>query len=203
LDHPHVVPLYEVGSADGVCYFTMRLVEGGNLASALANGRLPPREAARIVAAVAAGVQHAHERGILHRDLKPANVLLDRDGTPFVSDFGLARPIDDSASLTGNALVGTPSYLSPEAVAGRPITTAADIYGLGAILYAALTGQPPFVGSTVYETICQVRDREPARPQSRNPGVPRDLEAICLKCLDKAPARRYRTAEAVADDLQR
>src|SRR5262249_15925298 len=158
------------------------------------------------VAEVARAIQHAHDRGILHRDLKPSNILLDEDGQPLVTDFGLAKRSDDDSGLTeSGAILGTPSYMAPEQASGHtaPITPQTDVPGLGAVLYALLTGRPPFVSATILETIDQVRARQPAPPSRFNPRVGRDLETICLRCLEKDPWRRYASAEALADDLDR
>src|SRR5260370_10650572 len=208
LDHPNLVPIYEVGHHDDQHFFSMKLIEGTSLAS-FRNGasadRTFQRCVARIVAVVARAVHHAHQRGLLHRDLKPGNVLLDRDGRPHVTDFGLAKRVEGDSGLTQpGAIVGTPSYMAPEqALATRTLTTAADAYGLGAILYELLTRRPPFRGTSVLETLQQVLRQEPVPPRALDSGINRDLETVTLKCLQKDPARRYSSAEALAEDLER
>jgi ribosomal protein S7 len=205
LDHPHIVPVYEVGEYQGQHYFTMRLVEGGSLAQRLDRFRDDPKAAARLVATVARAVHYAHQRQLLHRDLKPGNVLRDGDGRPHVADFGLAKRLGGEGEASQSAGVGTPEYMAPEQARGEArLTTAADVYALGGVLYALLAGRPPFRGQTHWETIQLVLSREPAPPPSAvRAGCPRDLETVCLKCLDKDPARRYGSAEAAADDLER
>ncbi|MFO0860071.1 MAG: protein kinase [Phycisphaerales bacterium] len=205
LDHPFIVPIYEVGEHAGQCYFSMKLITGGSLLGSLARYGSDARAAARIVAEAADAVAHAHERGILHRDLKPANVLIDEAGHPHITDFGLAKQIDSDIEFTqSGAIVGTPAYMAPEQATGRrgTITTATDVYGLGGILYTVLTGKAPFSAETVVETLDAVRQRPPEAPRRVNSNIPRDLETICLKCLEKDPKRRYPTARALADDLQ-
>ena len=204
LDHPNIVPIYEVGQFNGQHYFSMKLVEGGWLPQHVARLAKDHRAAARLVAAVARAVHYAHRRGILHRDLKPANILLEIDGQPLVSDFGLARRLTAPAGMTiSGAILGTPSYMAPEqACSDKGLTTAVDVYSLGAILYELLTGQPPFRAQTPLETLQQVREKEPAPPSSFSTHVDRDLETICLTCLRKDPASRYPSTEALATDLE-
>jgi hypothetical protein len=205
LDHPHILPVYEVGEHDGRPYFSMKLADGGTLAERVPDLLKSPRAAARLVAKLSRALHHAHQRGILHRDLKPANVLLDAGGEPLVADFGLAKRTDaDSGVTQSGAIVGTPSYMAPEQARGsKAITTAADVYALGAILYELLAGRPPFRGPTVMETVLQVLERAPDHPRAANPRADRDLSAVALKCLEKDPADRYESAAALADDLDR
>jgi eukaryotic-like serine/threonine-protein kinase len=206
LRHPNIVQIHDIGDTDGRPYFTMEYVEGGSLTQQLAGTPQPAREAAALLTTLTKAVHAAHQGGIIHRDLKPANVLLTDDGTPKISDFGLARRLDGEAGLTrtGTAL-GTPSYMAPEQAQGRShaVGPATDIYALGAILYELLTGRPPFRAESVAETISQVLSQEPVPPSRLNRKVPRDLETICLKCLRKEPKLRYANAAALADDLER
>jgi WD40 repeat protein len=202
LDHPNIVPIYEVGEHQGQHYFSMKLIEGGSLADRKLP--LPVHQAAGLAATVARAVHHAHQRGILHRDLKPGNILLDAQGQPHVTDFGLARRVEGDSHTRTGSIVGTPSYMPPEqARAEKVLTTGVDIYSLGAVLYELLTGRPPFQARTPWDTIQQVLERDPQPPRQINPGTPLDLETICQKCLEKDPQRRYHSAAALADDLER
>ena len=205
LQHPHIVPVYEVGEHEGRPYFSMEFCGGGSLADRLAGTPFPSREAARWVEVLARAMHAAHEKGIVHRDLKPANVLLTEEGTPKITDFGLAKKLDEAGVTSTGAVMGTPSYMAPEQAGGRSneIGPATDVYALGAILYELLTGRPPFRAATALDTILQVVSDEPVPPRRLQPKVPRDLETICLKCLAKTPAKRYTTAAELADDLRR
>ena len=206
LEHPQIVPIYEIGERDGSCYFSMKFVEGGQLSDSVRPEPMSHRRAAELIVKIARTVQFAHEHGILHRDIKPGNILLDRHGEPHLTDFGLARLIEQESTVTNSFdVLGTPSYMSPEQAAGRvkELTAATDVYSLGAVFYQMLTGQPPFVGGTTYETIRLVLETEPRSPRIVNPKVDRDLSTICLKCLEKDPKKRYETAAALADDVER
>ena len=206
LDHPHIIRLLEAGERGGRLYFIMTLAPGGSLATRLAEQAFPfpPDEAARTTALLAGAVDHAHGHGVLHRDLKPGNILLAADGSPLVSDFGLARLTHGAggATITGTAL-GTPAYMAPEQARGAAATTASDVYGLGAILYHLLTGHPPFEGGTPLEIMRRLATEDPVPPRGLVPSLPRDLATICMRCLAKEPARRYRSAAELADDLRR
>jgi serine/threonine protein kinase len=206
LDHPHIVPVYDVGEREGRPYFTMRLLEGGSLAGSISRFRDEPRAVATFLATVARAVHHAHQRGLIHRDLKPGNILLDADGRPYVSDFGLVKHAEREGSLTeSGAILGTPSYMAPEQASGQRgmVTTLVDVYSLGAILYELLTGQPPFREATAFQTLLDVMERAPIPPRVLNPKVDLDLATICLKCLAKNPAERYASAAALAEELER
>jgi WD40 repeat protein len=210
LDHPNIVPIYEVGEVEGQPFFTMRLIEGGSLATwerhygqKLTDAARGPA-VARVIGRAARAVQHAHERGVLHRDLKPANILLDTDGEPMVADFGLAKWVGHDQELTDTgAAIGTPHYMAPEQAAGQPLTIAADIYSLGAILYQLVAGRPPFSGATAVETLRRVLDTEAVAPHMIKPTADRDLGTIALKCLEKKAEARYSTAALLAADLDR
>jgi WD40 repeat protein/tRNA A-37 threonylcarbamoyl transferase component Bud32 len=206
LSHPNIVRLYEAGEHDGVPFFSLELCEGGSLEKKLKQQRPTPAEAAALVETLARAMQHAHSRGVVHRDLKPGNVLLAADGTPKIADFGLAKRLDVEHNVSGSGVVlGTASYMAPEQARSqsRDVGPAADVWALGAILYECLTGKPPFLGASTYDTLLQLLQREPPRPRALNPRVPLDLETICLKCLEKDPARRYGSAAELAEDLRR
>jgi serine/threonine protein kinase len=206
LNHVNIVQIYEIGEHEGEPYLTLEYMEGGSLAEKLAAGPLPPKPAAPLVETLARAVHYAHEQGIIHRDLKPGNVLLADDGSPKISDFGLAKQLDaETVQTQTGAILGTPSYMAPEQADSRQtsIGPATDVYALGAILYEMLTGRPPFRGPTVLDTLAQVREQEPVPPRQLQPNIRGDLETICLKCLHKEPRRRYGSALELAEDLRR
>lgn len=206
LDHPHIVPIYETGQNDGQHYFTMQLVEGKSLAAELHGVPMDAQRIAALMVALAKAISYAHQRGVLHRDLKPANILLDPRGEPHVTDFGLAKITDNDGHLTSTMeLMGSPNYMSPEQASGRAeeVTTAVDVYSLGAVMYELLTGSAPFRAATPAETLRKVSLEEPVRPHLLNKLADTDLETICLKCLAKEPSGRYESAEALAAELQR
>jgi hypothetical protein len=208
LRHPHIVAIHEVGQSGGQPFFSLELVEGGNLGQQLAEAALPPPQAALLVETLARAVQAAHEAGLVHRDLKPANVLVTAEGTPKITDFGLAKFLgSDSGRTQTGAILGTPSYMAPEQAQGEGrgggVGPAADVWALGAILYECLTGRPPFRGPTVLETLEQVLTQEPVPLSRLQPRTPRDLETIALKCLHKEAGRRYGSAGELAADLGR
>jgi serine/threonine-protein kinase len=206
LRHANIVQIYDVGDCAGRPYFTMELLDGGSLAQRLTGTPQPARQAAALLATLADAMNAAHQGRIVHRDLKPANILFTPEGTPKVTDFGLARRLEGGTGLTvSGVLLGTPSYMAPEQARGqsRAVGPAVDIYALGAILYELLTGRPPFRAETPAETVRQVVDQEPVPPARLNAKVPRDLETVCLKCLQKEPNGRYASAAALGDDLRR
>src|SRR6184192_1356030 len=206
LDHPCIVPIYEVGERDGSCYFSMKFVEGGQLDEVVRRKLMSIRQAAELIAKIARTVHYAHEHGILHGDIKPGNILLDAKGEPHLTDFGLARLLEAESTVTRTReVLGTPSYMAPEQASGETtkLGKATDVYGLGAVLYQLLTGQPPFAGGTTYETIRLLLNTEPRKPRALNHKIDRDLSTICLKCLEKDPKRRYSSALALAEDLER
>jgi hypothetical protein len=205
LQHPNIVQVFEVGVADGLPYFSMEHCPGGTLACRLRDTHLTPREAAETMLPLARALHAAHQAGVVHRDLKPANVLFSQDGTPKVADFGLSRKLDEPGQTQSGTILGTPAYMAPEQARGRSKDAgpAADVYALGAVFYELLAGRPPFPGETALEVLYEVTSSEPAPPSSLRPGVPAALEAVCLKCLNKAPAERYASAAEVAEELQR
>jgi len=208
LNHPNIVPIYEIGEHEGQPYLAMELVQGESLADRIARlgSKLEETDAAILTVKVARTVHHAHQRGVLHRDLKPGNIIIDDSGEPHLIDFGLAKCLEKETGITQTgSFLGTPAFASPEQAAGRNslVTTASDVYGLGAILYALLTGKPPFVGESAAETIEKVQNSNPLPPRAIRPAASRDLEIICLKCLEKEPARRYASALDLAEDIER
>jgi serine/threonine-protein kinase len=204
LQHPNIMQVYELGEIAGQPFLSLELCAGGTLARLLGRGPLVPRRAAELVAELAGAIHHAHERGIVHRDLKPSNVLFAEEGVPKITDFGLARRLDEPGHTATGEVLGTPAYMAPEQAAGKkdvgPLT---DVWALGAILYECLTGRPPFKAATAFETIQQVVSEDPAPPRQFNALVPRDLEMVCLKALAKEPGRRYASAGDMASDLRR
>jgi serine/threonine protein kinase/tetratricopeptide (TPR) repeat protein len=205
LDHPNIVPIYEVGEHDGSCYFSMKFVEGGQLDEAVGRAPISIPQVAEVIAKLARTVHYAHEHGILHRDIKPGNILLDTNGEPHLTDFGLARLVEAESNVTGTReAMGTPSYMPPEQALGHndEITSATDVYGLGAVFYQLLTGHPPFAAETTYETIRLLLQTEPREPRLLNRKMDRDLSTICLKSLEKEPSHRYSSALALAEDLE-
>ena len=202
LDHPGIVPIYEVGEHDDQHYLSMAYVDGGSLAEKLLEGPLPPREAAHYVKRIAEAIAYAHERGVIHRDLKPGNVLLDVNGDPKVTDFGLAKRVGGDSELTATGQVlGTPAYMSPEQAAGRTheVDTGSDVYALGAILYALLVGRPPHQAANSVDTLLQVIEQDPVSPRRLNASIPKDIDSVCLKCLEKKPSSRYASAAELAE----
>jgi TolB-like protein/Flp pilus assembly protein TadD len=205
LDHRCIVPIYEVGEREGSCYFSMKFIDGGQLDEVARRTPIPIRNAAELIAKLARTVHYAHEHGILHRDIKPGNILLDAKGEPHLTDFGLARLLETKSTVTHTMdVLGTPSYMAPEQASGHneQLTSATDVYGLGAVFYQLLTGHPPFAGGTTYETVRLVLETEPRQPRLWNPKIDRELSTICLKCLEKDPKRRYSSALALAEDLE-
>ncbi len=205
LEHPNIVPIYEVGECEGWQYFGMQLINGQTLAKRIALGPVPEEEAIQLVLTIARAIAYAHSRGVIHRDLKPANILLDEAGTPHVTDFGLAKHVTPGASLTqSGTILGTPSYMAPEQAAGGRgrVGPLSDVYSLGAILYSLLTGRAPFQGTSPVDTVLMVLEQDPLPPRLLNRHVNRDLEMITLKCLQKPADLRYPSAEALGDDLE-
>ncbi|HEU5431344.1 MAG TPA: serine/threonine-protein kinase, partial [Thermomicrobiales bacterium] len=206
LDHPNIVQVYEIGEADDRPFIALEFLEGGSLAARLAGKPQPPRAAAGMIATLADAVEFAHQRGIVHRDLKPANVMFDRHGTMKITDFGLAKQLAAGAGATRTGdVMGTPAYMAPEQAGGaaKQVGPACDIYALGVMLYEMLTGRPPFHGQESVDTLLAVLTEEPLPPRRLTAHIPRDLETICLKCLEKSPARRYASAGELAADLRR
>ncbi|MEE2825169.1 MAG: serine/threonine-protein kinase [Planctomycetota bacterium] len=205
LNHPHIVPVYEMGEQDGRAFYCMKLIQGQTLSQRLASGPMPPRQAARLLLEISLAIEHAHQHGVLHRDLKPSNILIDDSGHAYVADFGLAKKQTGVKSLTrSGAVLGTPSYMAPEQAAGArgQVGAVSDVYSLGAILYHAITGRPPFLGESPVETVLMVLEQDPVLPRELNRQVNRDLEMIVMRCLQKPQDLRYETAGQLASDLQ-
>jgi serine/threonine-protein kinase len=205
LKHPNIVQIYEVGEHHGLPYFSLEYCPGGSLDKKLNGTPLPPKEAAALVEVLARAMQAAHEKGIVHRDLKPANVLLGEEGELKITDFGLAKRLEEAGQTHSGVVMGTPSYMAPEQARGqsKAVGPAADVYALGAILYECLTGRPPFTAASAVDTLLQVVSEDPVPPGRLNSKVLRDLETVCLKCLAKSPSHRYASAAELADDLDR
>ena len=203
LDHPGIVPVYDIGEHEGQAYFAMKLVDGGSLAERLPEFARESKQAVGLIRKIAEAISHAHQRGVLHRDLKPANILIDRTGEPLVTDFGLAKDTASNSGLTqSGAILGTPAYMPPEQACGSSVTMAADIYSLGAIFYELLTGRPPYTGDSPLEVVMQVIEGEPVAPRKINSSVESELELMCLKCMHREPEQRYATAREFATDLE-
>lgn len=206
LDHPHIAPIYEIGQHCGMPFYCMKLIEGQTLTQRLSPGPMPARQAASVAAKICLAIQYAHGQGVLHRDIKPSNVLIDEDGEPYIVDFGLAKQESSAGQLThSGAVLGTPSYMSPEQAAGSgsatPVSFASDVYSLGAVLYHMITGHPPFLGETPVDTVLMVIEQDPINPRALNPRVPRDLEGIVLRSMQKPVDLRYESAGMMAVDL--
>ena len=206
LDHPHIIPIYEIGEHEGRSFFCMKLIEGQPLSSRLANGPMPPRRTAQIMAQISDAIHYAHVNGVLHRDLKPSNVMLDDEGVAYIADFGLAKQFHERSSLTrSGAILGTPSYMAPEQAAGNrgEVSTASDVYSLGAILYHMLTGRPPFLGASPVDTVLMVLEQNVVSPRALNQRANRDLEMIAMRCLQKPPDLRFPSADKLAGDFKK
>ena len=204
LQHPGIVAIHEFGEHDHQPFYAMEYIEGRNLSDVTGGQPLVPRRAAVYVRAISAAVQYAHTRGILHRDLKPSNVIIDPDDRPHITDFGLAKQLHGHTDFTiAGQMLGSPNYAPPEQASGKEVGVTSDVYTLGGLLYNLLTGRPPFLASTIQETLRLVYETEPISPRVLNPDVPQDLDTICLKCLEKDPARRYPSAQAIVDELDR
>ena len=206
LDHPHIIPIYEIGEHEGRSFFCMKLIEGQPLSSRLANGPMPPRRTAQIMAQISDATHYAHVNGVLHRDLKPSNVMLDDEGVAYIADFGLAKQFHERSSLTrSGAILGTPSYMAPEQAAGNrgEVSTASDVYSLGAILYHMLTGRPPFLGASPVDTVLMVLEQNVVAPRALNQRANRDLEMIAMRCLQKPPDLRFPSADKLAGDFKK
>ncbi len=206
LQHPNIVQIYDIGVHEGLPFFSLELIDGQSLEAERANRPMEPMRSANLMETLARAMGYAHSRGIVHRDLKPANVLLTAAGVPKVTDFGLVKRLEeeDSGQTATGTVMGTPSYMAPEQAWGsKDVGPLADVYSLGAVLYALITGRPPFLGTNAAETVMQLRQEEPVPPSRLQPNLPRDLETICLKCLQKEPEKRYANAEELAEDLRR